>query len=221
MGARGQGLLAGAEMKFQFARAAEAEQEQEKPDAARGGPDSGGQPPSGSPDRRGRQGGAVFPAALLARDAAPDASRPSGDDPGGSPGAAAARQSLVASGSEEEEEQEAETAQGSQGTQGPSQEHETSQDEARRCTVCNLDRPRHAFSPIQWAGRKSGTRARRCMKCVPKTAPKGQRYCTQCDRAKPNGQFGPNQDGKVVKVCRSCSTQQARLSFFINGTPSE
>ena len=71
----------------------------------------------------------------------------------------------MASGSEEEEEQEAETAQGSQGTQGPSQEHETSQDEARRCTVCNLDRPRHAFSPIQWGGKgawnkKSGTRDR-------------------------------------------------------------
>ena len=128
----------------------------------------------------------------------------------------------MASGSEEEEQQEAEVAQGSQDTQEPSQnEHESSQDEARRCTVCNLDRPRQAFSPIQWAGRKSGTRARRCMKCVPKTAPKGQRYCTQCDRAKPNGQFGPNQDGKAVKVCRSCSTQQARLSFFINGTPSE
>ena len=118
--------------------------------------------------------------------------------------------------------EEAEIAQGSQGAQDPSQDaHESSQDEARRCTACHLDRPRHAFSPIQWAGKKSGNRARRCMKCTPKTAPKGQRYCTQCDRAKPNGQFGPNQDGKAVKVCRSCSTKQARLSFFINGTPSE
>ncbi len=98
---------------------------------------------------------------------------------------------------------------------------ESSQDTARWCTKCTQDRPRLAFSPLQWAGRKSGNRDRRCLRCAPKTAASGQRYCEQCDRARPNGEFGPNQGGKVVKVCRSCSTQQARLSFFINGTPSE
>ena len=127
----------------------------------------------------------------------------------------------MASGDDEEgDEQEAENAQGSQAAQEPSQD----EDGARRCTACSRDRPRHAFAPIQWGrsdGRNTGNRARRCMKCSPLTAPSGQRYCTQCDRAKPHGQFGPNQDGKVMKVCRTCSIQQGRLSFFINATPSD
>ena len=137
----------------------------------------------------------------------------------------------MASGDDEEgDEQEAENAQGSQGAQenaqGSQAAQEPSQDEdgARRCTACSRDRPRHAFAPIQWDrrdGRNTGTRARRCMKCNPQTAPSGQRYCTQCDRAKPHGQFGPNQDGRVMKVCRTCSIQQGRLSFFINATPSD
>ena len=76
---------------------------------------------------------------------------------------------------------------------------QSSQDVARRCTVCTQDRPQLAFSPIQWAGKKSGNRDRRCLKCAPKTAAAGQRYCEQCDRARPIGEFGPNQDGKVVK----------------------
>ena len=189
---------------------------QEKPDKARGGPARAGgarASSSGTPGRQGRQ-----------------APRPSGVDPGDSSGAAAPGRSLVASGDEEGDEQEAENAQGSQGAQenaqGSQAAQEPSQDEdgARWCTACSRDRPRHAFAPIQWGrrdGRNTGTRARRCMKCNPQTAPSGQRYCTQCDRAKPHGQFGPNQDGKVMKVCRTCSTQQARLSFFITATPSQ
>ena len=83
---------------------------------------------------------------------------------------------------------------------------------------------RHAYSPLQWAGKKSGKRERKCLRCAPKTAESGQRYCQQCDRAKPLADFGPDMGGNVKtvrKVCRSCSTQQSRLSFFMNGTPSE
>ena len=75
-----------------------------------------------------------------------------------------------------------------------------------------------------WAGNKfpkTGNRGRLCMRCAPKTAESGQRYCQQCDRAKPTGDFGQSQGGKVPRACRSCSTQQARLSFFANGTPPE
>ena len=101
---------------------------------------------------------------------------------------------------------------------------EASPDTARRCTQCTQDRPRHAYSSLQWAGKKSGNRERKCLRCAPKTAESGQRYCQQCDRAKPLADFGPDMGGKVKtvrKVCRSCSTQQSRLSFFVNGTPSE
>ena len=139
---------------------------------------------------------------------------PAVDNTGGTPsmGAAAAPQESPTPG--EPEEASAEAA-------------EASQDTARRCTKCTQDRPRHAFSPLQWAGKKfpkTGNRGRLCMRCAPKTAESGQRYCQQCDRAKPTGDFGPDQGGKIKtvrKVCRSCTTQQSRLSFFVNGTQSE
>ena len=101
---------------------------------------------------------------------------------------------------------------------------EASPDTDRWCTQCTQDRPRHAYSSLQWAGKKSGNRERKCLRCAPKSVESGQRYCQQCDRAKPLADFGPDMGGKVKsvrKVCRSCSTQQSRLSFFVNGTPSE
>ena len=90
----------------------------------------------------------------------------------------------------------------------------------KKCSMCKEDRPVRAFDPNHWAGKNKGHgKERKCMRCAPRTAGYDRRYCVQCDRAKPKGEFGPDVKYGKSGTCRTCSTQHARLSFYVNGTP--
>ena len=93
------------------------------------------------------------------------------------------------------------------------------QPERRRCQQCNHDRPEGAFAPTHWAGtNRGGENRRRCLGCAPHT-PNGQRFCSQCERSKNTREFGPNVNGRVQRVCRTCTSTQERLTFFVENSP--
>ena len=94
------------------------------------------------------------------------------------------------------------------------------QPERRRCQQCNRDRPEGAFAPVHWAGtNRGGGNRRRCLSCAPHTTPNGQRFCSQCERSKNTREFGPNVNGRVQRVCRTCTSTQERLTFFVENSP--
>ena len=94
------------------------------------------------------------------------------------------------------------------------------QPERRRCQQCNRDRPEGAFAPAHWAAtNRGGDNRRRCLSCAPHTTPNGQRFCSQCERSKNTREFGPNVNGRVQRVCRTCTSTQGRLTFFIENSP--
>ena len=94
------------------------------------------------------------------------------------------------------------------------------QPERRRCQQCNRDRPEGAFAPVHWAGtNRGGGNRRRCLSCAPHTTPNGQRFCSQCERSKNTREFGPNVNGRVQRVCRTCTATQGRLTFFVENSP--
>ena len=75
-------------------------------------------------------------------------------------------------------------------------------------------------APAHWAAtNRGGDNRRRCLSCAPHTTPNGQRFCSQCERSENTREFGPNVNGQVQRVCRTCTATQGRLTFFIENSP--